>query len=288
MLSLIPRIAPGGIPASAIGQLLITSSTSFLVPEGVTEICAVCVGPGAKAGTGENGRRDGGGGGGGANAWANAIPVTPGERLDITVGLPSQITAVYNAVSTIVTSISRNGTVLMSAMSGRIGRAGSFAQGTGPGGIGGTFYHHPSLTDKGGGNGGTGGSGGWWDAANDTSAGGGAGAGGYAGAGGNGGPGGTGSSSGSYVGSVGNGGGGAGAGTKGTGQTTNVGGGVGLQGQGANGKVFAGLSGGPGSPPGPFFGGGTSSTNPVYAQNGGCRIIWGNNRKFPATNTADM
>lgn len=288
MLTFIPNKSPGGIPPQGVGQTYITSTSKFTVPDGITSICAVCVGPGAKAGTTENGRRGGGGGGGGGLAWANNIPVTPGEQLDIVVGLASQVTAIYNAASAIVTSISRNGTVLMSAMSGRVGRAGTFAQGTGLGGIGGTFFHHASLTDKGGGNGGTGGGGGFWEAANDASAGGGAGAGGYTGPGGNGGPGGTGSSSRTYSGSDGSGGGGGGAGTKGTGQTTNVGGGVGLQGQGANGTSPAALSGTPGSPPGPYFGGGTSSTNVAYAQNGGCRIIWGNGRKFPSTLTADQ
>ena len=57
-------------------------NTSFTVPDGVTSICAVCVGGGA----GGNYSWSNSGGGGGALAWANSITVTPGEVLSISVG----------------------------------------------------------------------------------------------------------------------------------------------------------------------------------------------------------
>ena len=290
MLTLIPRQSPSFVPRQPIGQITILESRQFVVPSGVTTISVVCVGPGGKAGSSENGRRMGGGGGGGALCWAN-IPVQPGDVLDVVVGKAAQVTAIWNAVSTVVTSITRNGVVLMSATSGRHGRAGSFAQGSGPGGLGGTFTHHASLTDKGGGNGGNGGNGGTYSAANDASTGAGGGAGGYLGKGGNGAGGGSGGANSVQLG--GNpdvdSGGGAGASAPGTGYTAYVGGGVGLQGKGANGVVNqkAG-NGGSGSPPGPFYGAGTNTTAAGYAQDGACRIIWGTGRSFPSTKTADM
>jgi len=55
---------------------------TFIVPPGVTSICAVAVGAGG------GGRRSwsGPGGNGGALAYANNIPVTPGQAITITVG----------------------------------------------------------------------------------------------------------------------------------------------------------------------------------------------------------
>lgn len=289
MLSFIPSKSPGGIAERPIGQLTFTSSQPFVVPEGVTSLCAVCVGPGAKAGVGNASRREGGGGGGGALAWANEIPVTPGETLDIEVGLAAQVTAIYNAVSTVVASISRAGVVLMYATSGRHGQAATSSS-YGPGGFGGTFFHHASLADVGGGNGGNGGNGGTYEAANPPTTGGGGGAAGYSGRGGVGASGGGGMVSKIVVGNaaLADSGGGAGSSNPGTGATTYIGGGVGLQGRGPNGtqNPKAG-SGNPGSPPGPYFGAGSSSKNFGYALDGAVRIIWGPGRAFPETDTQD-
>ena len=55
----------------------------FIVPAGVTSICAVCVGAGSQ---GSYNWSEMGGGGGGL-AWMNGISVTPGEKLQIGVGL---------------------------------------------------------------------------------------------------------------------------------------------------------------------------------------------------------
>ena len=72
----------------AVGQALFTSSTSFLVPSGVTSIAAVAVGGGGggAASTSALGGFSGGGGAGGALHWRNAISVTPGETLSIGIG----------------------------------------------------------------------------------------------------------------------------------------------------------------------------------------------------------
>lgn len=69
---------------------------SFIVPEGVTRISAVAIGAGASGGyTWANSA-----GGGGALAYANAIPVTPGQSISITVPprISSQQTSAASAV----------------------------------------------------------------------------------------------------------------------------------------------------------------------------------------------
>ena len=292
MLTLIPVKSPSLVPRQPIGQITLLSNAQFVVPDGVTLLSAVCVGPGGRAGSGENGRRMGGGGGGGALCWANEIPVTPGEVLDIIVGQASQVTAVYNAVSAVVTSISRKGVVLMAATSGRHGRPGSFSNGSGPGGFGGTYTHHASLTNKGGGNGGNGGFGGSWSGPNDASSGGGGGAAGYTGNGGKGGNGGSGTS-GYYSWNVGgapdkDSGGGTGVSMPGSGGGNYIGGGVGLQGRAETGVPLNRSDHGvPGSSPGPYYGAGSSGPG-TSAQNGACRLIWGTGRAFPNTKTADI
>lgn len=286
MLTFIPNKAPGGIPPSSVGQVTITSSMQYTVPEGVTNLCAVCVGTGGKHNRGAN-NRDGGGGGGGGLAWGNNLPVKPGDVLDIVIGRAVDVVAVTTAVSLVVTSISLNGVVLLSAMSGRNGRVGSLASGAGPGGNGGTFTIHPSITDAGGGIGGQGGNGGTSTSGNSPSCGAGGGAAGYTGNGGRGGQGGTGNTNSSGSGGVGSGGGGGG-GRPSSGSSSNTpGGGVGLQGQGANGaaQTTDSRAGNPGSLPAPVFGGGSGGG---VAQEGAVRLIWGNFRAFPSTNTADM
>ncbi|MNQ41872.1 hypothetical protein D3C85_555620 [compost metagenome] len=288
MLTFIPSRSPGGLPVSGIGQIRFDSSQQFIVPEEVHSLSAVCVGPGAKQGASANNRMGGGGGGGGL-VWANDIPVQPGDVIDVVVGLSSQVTAVHNVASLIVTSISKNGVLLMSAMSGRIGRAGSLALGAGPGGFGGTFFVDPSITDFGGGIGGQGGTGGISTTGGTPTTGAGGGAAGYAGDGGQGGTGGSGNTNSSGKGKVGTGGAGGGGWTTSSGVAYAAGGGVGLQGRGEDGldAPSRGANGLPGSSPGPFFGRGLSAGITTGAD-GGARIIWGNGRKFPATNTQDM
>lgn len=57
-------------------------TTTYTIPEGITSICAVCVGGGG----GGSYSWAGSGGAGGALAWANNISVTPGEVLTVNVG----------------------------------------------------------------------------------------------------------------------------------------------------------------------------------------------------------
>ena len=197
--------------AAANAQVLYTSegAHTFTVPDGVTDISAVCIGGGGGGG-GSSNTEDGGGGGGGAMAWGT-ITVTPKETLDVTVGEGGEAGSTSGDGEIGGDSkIERSGTVLLQ---GGGGEGGEFTiSGSGEGGEGGTSSGTARL---GGGEGGNG--------ANGSSAGGGGGgAGGYEGNGGNGG---TGS------GSDGSGGGGGGGG--GT-TSTNVeyrGGGVGVLGE---------------------------------------------------------
>ena len=94
---------------SVVGQQLMTSSTSFVVPAGVTSISGVAVGKGGSGYSGD-GSYCGGGGGGGALSYTNNIAVTPGETLTITI-------------DTSVTKLARGATVLLAAAAG--GNAGT-------------------------------------------------------------------------------------------------------------------------------------------------------------------
>ena len=70
-----------GLGGAAPGQQAYTSATgyfTFVVPAGVTSICAVCIGAGQAGGSAN-------GGFGGGLAYANDISVTPGESLTIYV-----------------------------------------------------------------------------------------------------------------------------------------------------------------------------------------------------------
>lgn len=74
---------PGQAPVPEGQQIFLTpGTTTFIVPEGVTEICVACVaagGDGAQSPSTTSG-------GGGACAWSNNIIVTPFESLNIQVG----------------------------------------------------------------------------------------------------------------------------------------------------------------------------------------------------------
>lgn len=268
---------------AAPGQQAYTTpgTYSFIVPTGVTTICAVLVGAGA---TGSSNF----GGAGGSLRYINNLPVTPGETLTVFVG------AGGGYGTTGPTTIKRGTDTLLLASSNNTG--GYWANPeiinpstpTGAGPYGGTV---------GGGNGGSGaGTGGY-------AASGGGGAGGYSGNGGNGSSSGTGSS-----GSGGAGGGGGGW----SGQSNwfgGGGGGVGILGQGTNGGgggTYAGGGGGSGGTDGDSYklnqvarggaygggggGGGNLSMTAGYSPggNGAARIIWGSGRSFPSTNTANV
>lgn len=279
---IIQSLLPGMVHCGASGAELIlppqrewTSGThDWTVPAGVTEICAVCVGAG---GYGLNDANGGSGGAGGDLRYRNAIAVTPGEVLTIIVGSGTSFTT--NKES----SISRGGTKLLSAAGG--GRGVN---------TGTTVKIGISTTiggDVGGGNGGTSSS-----PTNNGSAGG-AGAGGYAGNGGNGGAqdGGDGSNG------AGGGGGGGGGGPPNA--NGGAGGGVGLKGQGSNGPGGSGFfvspgTGGSGGSSGTTFAGGNyggggrgydgPSASGLGGGAGGVRVIWGEGRAYPSTNTGDI
>ncbi len=267
-----------------------TGTYNFIVPAGVTEVSAVCVGGGGgSGGTGSN--RGGGGGGGGGLAYGT-FTVTPGETLTVSVGVGGLSGTSNSAMGSVggESYIRRNATTLLSGGGGGGGRNGSSSA------TGGTS----SGTERDGG--GTGGAGGRYSYNNAGGAGGGG-----AGYSGNGGGGAYGNS---------NGGGGNGSGGGGGGGSTNSsncggGGGVGLYGEGTsgikpsstgqpgtggsggtNGSVgnyssHGGVCGGGGGADDDDFNSGTSGNGD--GGKGGVRIIWSpisNSRYYPSTKTA--
>lgn len=268
MMIFIPRVAPV-LFNGTIGQTVITQSQQFIVPSGVENLCAVAVGPGGRNGSSHSFGFPGvpvygGSAGAGALCWANALPVKPGDVLDVVVGTHA---------SQIATTISINGVVVMRAGAGTNGTdSNPSTNNAGVAGVGGTYS--TSLPDSGGGNGGRGAQGAIDWSRNSAQAGSG-GAGGYSGKGGDPqagtSPGGNGE--------VNSGAGGAGCAA--------FGGGVGLLGKGVTGLggTTRYAAGGDGSPPGQgiaAYGGGNGG------RGGAVRFIWGPKRAFPSTLTADQ
>lgn len=251
--------------AAAPGQQVFTSSGTFTVPAGVTSICAVAVGRGQNGAAGDGMGTPGRGGAGGTLSYTNALSVTPGESLTVTI-------ATSTSSSTGETTLKRSSTVLLAARaggqtSGQANVGTSFAGGTAPAPAGG-------YGSGGGGAGGYSGAGG---------AGGSIGGGGSAGSGGSGGGGGGGPSSEAS-------GGGGGVGLLGAGSNGTAGSGSGGGGGGGSGGG-AGASGGTGSAGGAYGGGGGGGTTDYAGGTGGIgglRIIWGAGRSYPSTNTADV
>ena len=265
--------AGGSIDNGALQQEWTTPGTyNWTAPDGVTSVCAVCVGAGADGSSNKHG--DGGGGLG----WKNDIPVTPGQSYTVVVG--AKASGGGNSYFINNTTVKGGG-----------GSTGSSSPGGSPG-TGGDFV------GDGGGNGGGGGS----QNQSTGGSGGGGGAGGYSGNGGNGG---TGISFGASFGNQGN--GGAGGGGAGASWEGGAGGGVGLLGEGTNGAGagtydgggvqsygHCGKGGSGGAPQtfaafpnlGPGSGGGGG--NGIAGSNGAVRLIWGTGRAFPATNTTDQ
>ena len=270
-----------GVPT---GQQTFTTigGTQWTVPTGVTSISAVCVGGG---GGGCSSTGGGSGGGGGDLRWMNNISVTPGESLWVFVGGNGAFGGSEGGTAGGESVLARqNVTYIVSAQGGGGGRTAA---------NGGTPGPKTGTSSAIGGNIGGGGGGTAENPTSTSNTGGGGGAGGYNGGTGFDSAGGVGFSGG-LNGTGGGGGGGGGAGSNGTG---GAGGGVGLLGQGNNGSG-GGPGGGTGSPgstnaTGQYYGGGgggsdTSSFNAQSGQPGAVRIIWGPNRAFPSTNTADM
>lgn len=214
------------------GKIFTTVGTNyFYVPPGVTNISVVCVGGGG-GGTGYNG---GSGGGGGGLAYANNIPVKPGQEIKVTVGAGGA-SAPYAASGTAAGDGGDSYIEIEGSIRCHAG-GGSGAPNSSSGGSGGTAIV------------GTGGAGGDGGSKGGSGGGGGGGAGGYTGNGGNGSAS-TSSSSASTNGQNGSGGGGGG-GAGGSVTAGGGGGGVGLYGNLSNGAggaaAVAGGGGGGGS-----------------------------------------
>jgi hypothetical protein len=269
-------IPPGQIEYTTPGTY------SWVVPAGVSSICAVCVGGGSGGGTGY--LTPNYPGSGGALAYNNNIAVSPGETLTVVVGAggAGASTAGTNGSPGGISRIHRAGTSLVAANGGQVNAGGTVAVGSGgAGGAGGASTYSS-----------------------------GSGAGGYTGSGG------AGVSAANATGGAGSGGGGGGGqggyyaanSTFQTWQCGGGGGGVGILGQGANGAAnggggSGGTNGGPpsGGTAGLYGGGGAYGTSsvristgvrsnsPGAAGGGGAvRIIWGTGRAFPSTNTGNL
>ena len=283
-----------GVPVVDGQQEYLNPGTySWTVPGGVTSIsCVVIGGGGGSSGCSGSSQYSGAGGGGGGLAYGT-IPVTAGQTVTIIVGSGGTAGSNSNSSANIAgtggeSSIAYGGSSKLRAFGGSGGRYGTTAN-AGRG----VYSVVGSSTPQGGGYGGYGGGG-----RNNNGGGGGGGAGGYGGNGGNGGIGNSG------VGGTGSGGGGGGGGGQASGGTQfNGGGGTGLRGQGSNGAGGArnsngkgGSSGGNGEAygiggqRGGGGGGCEDDTNRSGSAGGrgGARIIWGNGRSYPSTNTADV
>lgn len=108
---------------------------SFVVPDYCYEIAGVGIGSGGSGATGSSGDSyTSGGGGGGALTYHNAIAVTPGETLTITIGAPGYAISWTNGsgVAGAACTIKRGATTLLEA---RGGLGGSNTGTGGPGGV---------------------------------------------------------------------------------------------------------------------------------------------------------
>jgi len=268
------------------GQSAFTSpgSYTFTVPARVATISAVAIG----AGAGGSWIWSYGAGGGGGTAWCSGIPVIPGETFAVSVGQGGSDWTYGNVQPGGNSAITSNRTGVTYVIGYGGGQGGPNSNGGSSGG----FNYQGGST----GGGGRGGYTNWnWDY-------GGGGAGGYNGRGGEG----------TWSGGPGYGGGGAAGNVYSSTWGTPAGGGTGIYGQGADGVDRCDGCGGGGGSGGqngtegePYYswsrghirggdyggGGGGSGSRQYgggYGGNGAVRIIWGANRAYPATNTADV
>lgn len=303
LLGILNSQAAGGAPE---GQAEFTTSTSWEVPAGVTSISAVAVGAGGRGSISNNTSYSSVYGGmGGGLSYSNDIAVTPGETLTIVVGaaaaLPSTATGIYvgtNGGAGGFSQILRDSTVLLCGVGGNGGGGQGGAAVTTPigtavgdvsytGGYGNTDY----VTGGGGaagyaangpnsqqgtfsqsktgiaGTGGAGGSGGnpWCDPNGSIAVAGKGGGVGLRGQTNNGTAGSTGASSAPSV-----------AGDGGNGSTS-------VSGTAGGGSGY-GKSGGAQW----AYNSGAAYYSKSQGTDGGIRIIWGTDRSYPSTNTADV
>jgi hypothetical protein len=265
------------------GQSLFSSpgTYTFTVPARVSTISAVAVGGGG----GGSYIWSYGAGGGGGTAWVAGLPVTPGETFTVEVGGGGSTWSYEGSRPGNNSVLRRNSSGTNHIIGYGSGRGGSGSAG---GASGGFTYNGGSS-----GGGGRGGYTNWnWPYA-------GGGAGGYQGHGGD------------YNAGQGYGGGGAAGHMHSSYWGTPGGGGVGIYGQGSDGYNrgygrgggggSGGGHGGEGEPYhyygrgdiyGGLYGGGAGGSGSAYygggtGGNGAVRIIWGPNRAYPNTNTAD-
>ena len=306
--TVIPPVPTSGTIYTSPGEY------TWVAPEGVTSVSVVAVGGGGGGGHRGTHITNGSGGQGGCGAglgWKNNIPVVPGQSYTVVVGAggiggSKSITDPGGDSYFISTST-------VAGLGGPRGKDGDDAdvQVVTPGGL---------YVGDGGGQGGSGGIGQSSVSSGVNQGGGGGGAGGYTGAGGAGGAADNPNvSTAGYIGTGGGGGGGSSATSITGGYRIGAGGGggVGIFGQGdsgaggalptsgSTGTTFGGKGGsggtdsedntytgayGPGSVGGLYGGGGGGpglAFNGVDGASGAVRIIWGSDRLFPTTNTAD-
>lgn len=251
------------LSADIAGQVILTSGSSWVCPEGVTSVSVVCIGPAAIGGAAQ---RTGSAGGG--LGYKNNIPVIPGTSYTYQVGTTA------NALNTFFIDET---TVYGGHGIGRTSPGGYLGDGGGSGGAGGnsgsTFTAGETTTGNGAGGGACGG---------------------YTGSGGSGGTAPSSAGTTPTAGSLGTGGtrGGYSGYCHSTGSPFTSGGGG--QGSGLFGDVNTlpaapiNIVGGNGTTYGAGAGGGmyvnTSPQNQGISSNGALRIIWpGDFRQFPST-----
>ncbi|WP_426050615.1 hypothetical protein [Brevundimonas sp. SL161] len=115
-----PMLLGGGGAVALPGQQLFTSDGSFVVPAGVTSICAVAIGAGGNTEIDPFGDGFDYVGGGGGLGYNNAIAVTPGETLAVAIG--------YSAGP--ATTLKRGPTILAGANPGGPGANGGPSSGS--------------------------------------------------------------------------------------------------------------------------------------------------------------
>ena len=269
---------------------------AWTVPAGVTSVSILAIGGGGGGSTStlsSNGVA-GGGGGGGALSYRNNLSVTPGDTYNVYVGYGGDggtSSGNNNAFAGGETNVLAPNTSYVIRAQG--GAKGSYnvTSGSGSHALGGTAYNY----NTGGGNGGAGGNG-----SNGNGGGGGGGAGGYSGTGGQGGRYNVSPTAGS-----GGGGGGGGAVNSYTSTVTSRGGGTAIFGEGANGAASSGNNSQGNSTTQGYRGSESAATTIKSGEygGGGCgaeddsgagggdgnrgvvRIMWGESRSFPNTNT---
>jgi len=272
----------------AIGQIAYTTTGtySWTAPSGVTSVSVVAVGGGGGGGY----QWSSGGGGGGGLGWKNNISVTPGQTYTVVVGaggLPSPNAT--NAAAAGGTSYFISTATVAGYGGGQGGpNSTSFGGGYGGGYLGDSGGRGGNAAFQGSWNVGGGGAGGYSGNGADNS-------GGYftaynapAGSG-------AGAASGYYSSTYGVPAGGGvgilGRGADGVGSSSYFGGGGGSGGEAGRGGEGSGQSGGSIINGGAFGGGGGGSGTSYgggWGGRGAVRIIWGSNRSFPVTQTADL